>query len=463
MITNWSELHPSADIDWKPCFENFTCTILEVPLDYEDASVGTAAIAMLKVPALNQTIETKNILINPGGPGGSGVDIVMSAKAQKRYQDIFGPGHNIIGFDPRGVGQSTPNLDPFHGNRALAYNFGQQLSTNPSTTPSDFNTVFERNGAHGDLSKQELEKDAAYVGTPAVERDMLTIVEKLALSEGEKAEEAMLYYHGASYGSLLGGTFATLFPDRVGRMVVDAIADGDAYYSGNLSLNALFDTDAAERTFFTLCFEAGPSRCPYYANSSEAIETRYRKLLLQFKDNPIAVWDRSVAQIPTMATYGSLRLAFLQATYQAELLFPVLAQILADLEHRNGTSLLAFSGAPCYDCDESQLDPQDIIPEIGIMCTDADGRGVASTRAEWRERLYTAMSISGYAGDAMMGAVGAEFCRNWPFRPPPSQKFVGTFGGKTSTPLLVLSNTLDPVTPIRKQVVSVDFFSCSGN
>jgi hypothetical protein len=66
MVTEWSQITPSADITWTPCFLNFTCARLLVPLDYEDSSVGTAAIAMVKVAAQNETKETKSILVNPG-------------------------------------------------------------------------------------------------------------------------------------------------------------------------------------------------------------------------------------------------------------------------------------------------------------------------------------------------------------------------------------------------------------
>lgn len=66
MITDFSQLTPSSDINWTPCFENFTCTRLEVPLDYEDASAGTAAIAYVKSAAVDETKDTKNIQINPG-------------------------------------------------------------------------------------------------------------------------------------------------------------------------------------------------------------------------------------------------------------------------------------------------------------------------------------------------------------------------------------------------------------
>lgn len=338
-------------------------------------------------------------------------------------REMLGPSYNIIGFDPRGVGASPPNLDCFHGNLALGTNWvTTSQSLNPTVSAEDFNALFELMGAYGDLCAQELNSSAAYVGTPAVARDMLTFAERQEAKNGGNPEDALLYYYGGSYGSFLGATFATLFPDRVGRLAIDAIGDGEDYYGGKW-LTSMHDTDEVEQVFFQSCYQAGPERCVYYADSAEEIETQYRKLLLQFKENPIAVWDKTVAQIPSLATYGQLRAAFLNAAYLAEVQFPVLAQILLDLESRNGSSLLAFAGAPCYDCDKDKLVPQDGLALTGIICADADGRYNLSTREAYREHLDTAMSMSSYAGDLWSGSALA--CRQWPFHPPPSQKFDG--------------------------------------
>lgn len=66
MITDFSQLTPSTDIQWQPCFENFTCTRLIVPLDYDNSSAGTAAIAFMKYAAENENNDTKSVLVNPG-------------------------------------------------------------------------------------------------------------------------------------------------------------------------------------------------------------------------------------------------------------------------------------------------------------------------------------------------------------------------------------------------------------
>jgi hypothetical protein len=65
-ILDWSQIEPSVDVQWQPCFENFTCTRLEVPLDYEDARAGNTAIAFIKYTPNNATKDTKDILFNPG-------------------------------------------------------------------------------------------------------------------------------------------------------------------------------------------------------------------------------------------------------------------------------------------------------------------------------------------------------------------------------------------------------------
>ncbi|KAF2113432.1 TAP-like protein-domain-containing protein [Lophiotrema nucula] len=445
MVTDWSQLAPVSEVQWTPCFANFTCMRLQVPLDYANASVGTAAIAFVKFAAANETKNTKNILFNPGGPGGSGIDMVMT-RAATAFTTMFGAEHNFIGFDPRGVQHSEPSVDCFHGDRKLASNFAWGYNENsPVLSTENLNAMFRRYGDYSDFCSKQLNESARYVGTMAVATDLLTFAEKQEQANGGDPKDAKLYYAGYSYGTILGSTFASMFPNRVGGLMIDGVSSLAEYYAGTWT-SSMWTADDAIKSLFKYCHAAGPQQCAFYNDTAEAIEIRYRQLLARLRDDPIAVSDLSVVEVPGVwATFSALRVAFFRAAYSPEDSFPAFAQVLVDLENRNGSSLVAMlGGGPCYECDTSKIAWQGDLAGIAIACLDRDGRFPINTKEEWK-RIFTAqMSMSELAGETGMTIQ----CRNWAFHPPPSQQFTGKIGSNTSTPLLILSNTIDPATPL---------------
>ncbi|KAF2729732.1 alpha/beta-hydrolase [Polyplosphaeria fusca] len=460
MVTDWSQITPSTDLQWKPCFENFTCTRLEVPLDYEDSSVGTAAIAFIKYTPDNATKAAKDVLFNPGGPGNSGVSLITDS--YEKFTKILGPSYNLVGFDPRGVQYSEPNVDCFHGDAKRSKNFVIELLERTTlNTEEKINAQFDLSSAYGDFCAGQLNDSARYVSTPAVARDMLTYVEKEATRRGEALDDAKLYYMGFSYGTVLGSTFATLFPERVGRVALDGVVDATQYYDGSWA-TYLQDSDVAIKSFFQFCYNAGPKRCAYYADSTREIETRYQQLLYTMKDHPIPVFDTNSVEVPRLATYDMLRFYFFTSSYRTEANFPVLAQVLLDLENHNGSSLITLTGsAPCYDCDKSKLPilNEDLSP-IPILCADADRRFNLTTVMDLKENLAERMGMSTLAGE--FGTNLVLYCRKWAFHPPESQKFDGKLGAKTAAPLLFTSNRIDPSTPLKHAQTMHSFFPGSA-
>jgi pimeloyl-ACP methyl ester carboxylesterase len=335
---------------------------------------------------------------------------------------MFGPNYNVVGFDPRGVGFSGPNIDPFNGDRKRAQNWNIETNArSPLSSEEDLNAQFEFTSAYGDFSAAKLNKTARYVSTPAVARDMITYIERQAIMSGKNPDEAKLYYAGFSYGTVLGVTVATLYPSRIGRIVLDGVVDSHEYYAGTWE-TAAWDTDAAITSFFRFCYKAGPDRCAFYADSERAIENRYRSLLSHLKDNPISVSDENVVEIPQFATWNQLRVAHFQASYNTEALYPKLSHVLLDLENGNGSSLLQLAGAiPCYDCDKSKIKATDTMARTAISCADADARFNLTNVKEFKELLQARTGMSEYAGD--FAAALNLFCRKWTFLPPTSQKF----------------------------------------
>ncbi|KAF2100184.1 alpha/beta-hydrolase [Rhizodiscina lignyota] len=448
MIYDFNKLAPSTEVKWTHCFDNFTCTRLQVPLDYDNPSVGNTSIAFIKIDAVQQPAE--DVLVNFGGPGDSGVNSLLDAPESLRLW--YGDKVNIVAFDPRGVNYSGPAIDCFPNAPAIRNNFitmYQNLVSDYSST-----SVSEQYYWGKALSEWCAKSVggpngmARYINTPSVAHDMLTFAEAQAVSNGKSKENATVWYYGYSYGTLLGMTFASLFPERVGRVVLDGVGNMDSYYSGRWDTE-LVQTDQAVESFFKYCFEAGEESCPFYENSPEAISTRFRLLIGYLRGHPVPVIDDPNVEEPWIATYADFENVLLNALYSPERMFPLLAQILVDLEHRNGTSLLIAAGLiqGSNPATVPALDPS--TPGVIISCVDSHGRANTTDSLESFQQ-YTELlhAQSRYAGGAWSIVVAS--CQNMDVAPPPSGTFPASLGvqNKTAFPMLFITNSIDPVTPM---------------
>lgn len=148
---------------------------------------------------------------------------------------------------------------------------------------------YQSTKAHGEFctaNNQIPRSKAKYVGTSAVVQDMMYYTELVAQSRGEDPEEAKIWYYGTSYGTVIGHTLAAMYPDRVGRILVDGNVYSYEHYQG-LETNAIDDCDRGFKFFFDFCYDAGKA-CPFYKNDASPadIEKRYRALLQSLEDNP---------------------------------------------------------------------------------------------------------------------------------------------------------------------------------
>jgi pimeloyl-ACP methyl ester carboxylesterase len=196
-------------LDWSECYDYFECAELRVPIDYDDLSVGTFRLSVLRASALDQKNRLGSIVVNPGGPGGSGVDYAYNAEY------IFSPEitdrYDIVGFDPRGVAESEP-----------IYCFSdEELDENLSADSKPDNaTELAETLKESELYAQKCLENTDYLEhftTLETARDM----DILRAALGEKK----LNYVGKSYGTYLGTLYAELFPANVGRFVLDGAVD----------------------------------------------------------------------------------------------------------------------------------------------------------------------------------------------------------------------------------------------
>ncbi|KAF3042883.1 hypothetical protein E8E12_003513 [Didymella heteroderae] len=459
----FADIAVTKDIQWVPCYGgNFTCVSLEVPLDYDDPTVGSTNIAFIKHEATAQPA-LGDMILNPGGPGGSGVGMVLG---YEKWRLLLGQRYNLIGMDPRGVNNSGPNVDPLSDRPSLRNEYATEVGFEyDSKSPAAVEKTFVHAGAYGDFASQKLSDDGNYVNTPAVSRDMLHFTELAAETRGDNKDEAKLNFFGVSYGSILGTTFAQLFPDRVGRMIIDGVMDPSDYYDGAWT-KSVTQGDDAVRAFATQCFDAR-GECAFFANDSspEALLHRLDTVLQDLEDHPMGVSDPYWFAFPAVVNHMDLHGFIMWATYNSYERFPLLAYALTELEARNGTSLAIFSSKGVdfpgdTTCDAPTPGYNLALTKYITACNDMDGRYNISSVEKYEEYINNLEDVSKYLGPPW-ARVMTLYCRKLRFSPPESQKFAAYEEVQTSSPILFISNTIDPVTSSLKDMIT--FFPGAGS
>lgn len=226
---------------WAPCEagDGNECTTLTVPLDYADPSGESIELALLKVPAAEPDQRVGSLVVNPGGPGAPGT--AYAAAAGQVFGDRLTDFFDVVGFDPRGTGASSP-VDCLDDAQLDAYLAGDPDPDTPAEAAA-YAEATQQLGAGCVARSGEL---ASHVSTVEAARDM----DVLRAALGRET----LDYFGASYGTKLGATYAELFPTRVGRFVLDGAVD-PTLTNRELNLEQAAGFETALRAYVTNCVE----------------------------------------------------------------------------------------------------------------------------------------------------------------------------------------------------------------
>ncbi|KAG9219624.1 hypothetical protein CCMSSC00406_0006054 [Pleurotus cornucopiae] len=428
--TIWDQIETTPELKWTDCYTQLQCARLRVPLNYSDPKGPPASIALIRFPSpLAGTEEYKGpILLNPGGPGGSGVQLVVNAG--QALSQLLGPNFDIVSFDPRGVGLSIPRASFFDTNVQRAM-WGSVFDVLNATSDGLARAWGRAQLTGGLAAKHDQRHVFEHINTENTARDMLEIVE----AHGRKK----IQYWGFSYGTVLGATFASIFPDRIERLVLDGVVDSENYFA-TLWSNNLLDTDKTLQTFFDGCFEAGPIACPFYEPSPQAISRKLDDLTHHIFLNPVPV-QTNISY--GLVDYTLLRLTIFQSLYTPYAAFPLLGRALADLADGDGTLLYQFFEQPPFDCSCEAPAPLQPIRDgqTTILCT--DGEEVRDTVKELRPFVDNLVGLSQWGEVWATIRIG---CTAWPKQQ--KKHFRGPFVGNTSHPILWVGNTADPVTPV---------------
>ncbi|KAF5311056.1 hypothetical protein D9619_008142 [Psilocybe cf. subviscida] len=432
----WDNIPTTKELKWRACYNSgLQCARLEVPLNYSDPEGRKASIALIRKPA---DVPTKSafyrgpVLFNPGGPGGSGVDLIKGGADQLSI--LLGPQFDIVGFDPRGISRSTPTVSFFHtkAERAVwgvggqGYRVGLANNTDGGVARTWARAVV--------VNKLAAETDDGYlrhINTENTARDMLRIVEAHGRTK--------IQYWGFSYGSVLGATFASLFPDRIERLIIDGVVDAENYYA-TLWSNDLLDTDKVMDSFYTGCADAGPEGCAFWAPTASDIEANLTKIINTVRASPVPMRTKAGYGL---LDYAMLRFALFTSLYSPYASFPILAQALAELAGGDGTTLFDTMNPEAFQCNCEKVPKAESLPDAqtAVICNDGDDIPDDLVSAEkYFKAMMEASSWSEFMASIRLG------CVNWPKFP--KDHFQGPFKASTSHPILLIGNTADPVTPL---------------
>jgi pimeloyl-ACP methyl ester carboxylesterase len=452
-----------------------TCALLKVPLDYAEPSIGTLNIAIIKKPG--PTPDAEEVLVNPGGPGGSSVAMVLSDHAA--IEAKIGTEYSLVGIDPRGVNNSEPTSDCFVGypfqtrNAFLSDAFGLADVTSEMSLKKQHQSAL----AYGKwcTGMYSVNGTASYANTLATAQDMLHYIELRAHDRGESSEEAKLRYYGISYGSILGSTFAALYPDRVGRMIIDGVLDMEDYYDGGWEA-AIDDSDKAASYFFKHCFEAGPALCMFHQNATswQELEQRYQALLTDLMASPVGLGDpTSNTSIILAKTQGILLSPYVliwtdiisQMFTSTYLISPlhvyVMDLILVALQAQDVESLSVISEKSQFSTFRPLYD--DRMARTLISCVDANGRSSRFADFQIYKKFVNYMYKGSRSGGLSVAAISGPICSKLNVRPPTSQTFDGIPRVRnTSSPILFISSIADPITPLSSAKKMRGLFPGSG-
>src|SRR4051812_17490037 len=271
---------PVPVLRWSSCGGGFDCATARVPLDYDNPAGPRISLSLIRLPATDQRHRLGSVLTNPGGPATSSIDSI-----RRTPTDIYPPGmrarFDIVGFDPRGVGHSSP-IRCFPSNEAKARFFADvPLFPIPRRDQVAFIAKTAQLGAvcvrHNAVIMQ-------HMSTANVARDM----DLLRQAVGDKK----LTFDGASYGSYLGNVYANLFPGKVRALVMDSIVEPVNWATGrgNGFSVPVYNREGSDqgsyatmRQFLSLCDAAGP-RCAFSAGNPT---TKWQRLLARARRQPM--------------------------------------------------------------------------------------------------------------------------------------------------------------------------------
>lgn len=449
-------------VSWSPCYKklaadinsdlvqlgepevSYECATVPVPLDYDQPNGPTIQLSLVRLPAAGPAAErVGSLFLNPGGPGGSGVDFAL----------FFGPfaglelgpavraGFDIVGFDPRGVGRSTA-LKCFGNERQAEQSFA------PAAYPISDEEVAERIAADKVLAEacdRGTKRPSEHMSTANVARDM----DLLRQAVGDDG----LNYLGLSYGSFLGTVYANLFPDNVRAMVIDGVLDPQAWTNEepvrpfSTELRSDLGARATLERFFELC-DATPGdgdsgSCLISDGTDGDAAERFAAIIERLEDSPLQVIDPFTGESFVLAKQDviGITLSILYNPFD----YYFLGEFLSIVE--TGALPEEVGGFLRRLQTETALANKRGFPNYVNFAESFPGVGCVDTRNPTDYAMWQNTGITDpdeYF--AKLWDWASSPCAQWPRQDQDRYNGKDGFGASTPNPVLVIGNLYDPAT-----------------
>ena len=414
---------------WHACDNGFQCARLLVPFNYQDPNGRRFSLPVIKLPASGPGSRIGALVVNPGGPGGSGVEYAQGARSE--FPKTMLARFDIVGFDPRGVNGSQPALRCTTGPE-----LDQYLETDdmPAST-AQLSALVAVSKQYAQRCQQRSGALLPYVGTQNAARDMDVL--RAALGERQ------LTYLGKSYGTFLGAWYAQLFPSRVRALVLDGAVDpATSALADDMTQAQGFQT--AFRSFAAWCL-AGTG-CPFQPGTSvSAAVARTGTLIAGASTTPLAnhLGDDQVVD-GAMLVNGIAAALYSKGTWN-DLKIALTSAFAGD-----GTELLELANYLLErNSNGTYSDLADA--DTAISCLD---RPYPHTLSQYETAAKTAAKAAPLFGSAIVW--GSLTCAYWPVPAYPLPKIRAA----GANPILVVGTLRDPATPYRQaQALAADLAS----
>ncbi|PPJ54281.1 hypothetical protein CBER1_06552 [Cercospora berteroae] len=429
-------------ISWQKAGEiegrHLETSSIVVPMDQFNLTNSGDKTFNISLVRLRGKDGSPNLLLNPGGPGGSGAEFVY--RRGKQLSEIVGDGYHLLSFDPRGINGSGPLASCYPDKKAA-----QQLSDVRDTEiVHDSPEVYAWTQNFVKACEATTGQHAGYINTPQTAADMNSILDAVGQED--------LAYWGFSYGTILGQTYASLFPNRSTRVIIDGVANNFVWYGDLFDGEQFTNTEDVLEGFFDECIKAGKNcSLSSHAKTKDELHEKVFGYLADLKAQPLSVFLN--ASDYGLLTYENILFDGIFPSLYKPASWYNLADNLAQLLSGNATAAWVAYG---------KNGGFGIEGEGNQFVTSNDGlSGPASGWPQDRETLLK--QILSHVNESIFVPTensGYYLRQQWTI--PRTHNFTQKVGVETAHPLLILSTSYDPICPLVSAVSAFDAFEDSA-
>ena len=397
-------------ISWSACGGGFECAKVTAPIDWKNPGTGTFQLAVVRLKATGKRLGS--MLINPGGPGVGGVDWVRQAAGS--FDDALKSAYDLVGWDPRGTGNSSPvrclsdrQLDDYYATDGTPDN------------ASEVQTLVQEQKSFADACKANTGAILGHLDTISTVHDM----DLLRAVLGDK----VLSYYGGSYGTYLGAWYAEEFPWRVGRLVLDGAVDPSVSPAQYVAGQAV-GFSRAVRSYLQDCLSH--DGCPFTGTVDDGM-AQISALLAKADSMPLPTPSGRTLNQTLMAT------GLAMGMYEQDL-WPTVTRGITQAMRGDGTTLLALADVYLHR-DRKGHYSQDVTSYSPIYCLDHPETRTVKKIGEQAAQLQKQYPP---LGDFI--GWGETSCQVWPLPGVTPTRRLSAVGAQ---PILVVGTTDDPATP----------------